>query len=78
MHIGGDPSTSVRLQTRRGNPGNKDGKDEAAEAVIRTHPKMSVRELEQHLAALDINRGRTWISKARARIKGSGVTMTEG
>jgi hypothetical protein len=33
MHIVGDPSTNpTRLQTRRGNPGNKDGMDQAAEA----------------------------------------------
>lgn len=79
MHIVGDPATRpAKLQTRRGNPGNKDGMDEAVEAIIRANPDMSVRELEEHLAAREINRGRTWISKVRARIKGTGVTVTEG
>jgi AAA domain len=69
MHIVGDPATrAVRLQTRRGNPGNKDGKDQEAEAVIRANLSLSVRELEERLAGLDIKRGRTWVSKARARI----------
>jgi hypothetical protein len=82
MRIVADPETQpATLQTRRGNPGNKDGKDKAAEAVIRANPSMSVRELEEQLAALEINRGKTWIAKARARINAetgkSGVKTGE-
>jgi hypothetical protein len=78
LHIVGDPDTrAVTLQPRRGNKGNKDGKDAAAEAVIRAaKPDISVRELEEQLASLGISRGRTWIGKARARINGTGVTCS--
>jgi AAA domain len=70
MHIVGDPtSETVTLQTRRGNPGNKDGKDDAAEAFIRAHPSMSIRDIEEQLAASGIKRRKTWIGKARARIR---------
>ena len=59
------------------NRGNKDGMDEAAEAVIRANPKFKIKELEEQLKALGIKRGTTWISKARARIMGTGVTCGE-
>ncbi len=78
LHIVGDPSTrSVTLQPRNGNKGNKDGKDIAAEAVIKANADMPVRKLQEHLAALGIDRGTTWIGKVRARIKGTGVTVGE-
>jgi hypothetical protein len=82
MHIVGDPTTDhVSLQTRRGNKGNKDGKDKAAEAVIRANASMPVRKLQEELAALEIDRGTTWIAKARARISAemgkSGVKVGE-
>jgi len=51
--------------------------DEAAEAVIRANPKFKIKELEEQLKALGIKRGTTWISKARARIMGTGVTCGE-
>jgi hypothetical protein len=70
LHIVGDPSErTVTLQSRKGNKGNKDGKDEAAEAIIRARPEVPVRKLQEELAALGIQRGTTWISKARARIQ---------
>lgn len=69
MHIVSDPSVQpATLKTRRGNPGNKDGKDAAAEAIVKANPSMSLRDLEEHLAESGITRGRNWISKARARI----------
>lgn len=82
MRVVGDPSTDTpRLKTRRGNPGNKDGKDAAAEAFIRANLAMSARDLENHLAALDISRGKTWIAKTRSRLGAemgkSGVTVGE-
>lgn len=81
MQIVGDPATHpVSLQTRRGNKGNKDGKDKAAEAVIRVNATLPVRKLQEELAALEIDRGTTWIAKARARINAemgiSGVQVT--
>jgi hypothetical protein len=78
LHIVGDPSTrAVTLQPRNGNRGNKDGKDEAAEAIIKANAEMRVRKLQEQLAALGIDRGTTWIGKARARIRGTGVTVGE-
>jgi hypothetical protein len=78
LHIVGDPETRpVTLQSRKGNRANKDGKDEAAEAVIRANLKMPVRKLQEQLAALNIRRGTTWINTARARIQGTGVTLTQ-
>jgi Bifunctional DNA primase/polymerase, N-terminal/AAA domain len=69
MRIAGDPTTeTVKLQTRRGNKGNKDGKDAAAEAFIRANLGLSVRDTEERLAALEINRKKTWIGKVQARI----------
>jgi hypothetical protein len=79
MRIVGDPSTNpARLQTRRGNPANKDGMDQAAEVILRANVDMPVRKLQEALAARGISRGTTWISKTRARIKGTGVTLVEG
>jgi hypothetical protein len=70
MRIVGDPTTeTVTLQTRRGRKGNKDGKDAAAEAVIRANLSMSARDLEDKLAGLEIDRRKTWIGKVQARIK---------
>jgi Bifunctional DNA primase/polymerase, N-terminal/AAA domain len=70
MRIAGDPSTeNVKLQTRRGNKGNKDGKDAAAEAIIKANVRLTVRELRDELAAFEIDRGTTWIGKTLARIK---------
>lgn len=70
MRIVGDPAIQpAKLQGRRGNKGNKDGKDAAAEAVIRANVTLSVRKLEETLAALGIDRKTTWIGKALARIK---------
>ncbi len=81
MRIVGDPLTgTVKLQTRRGNKGNKDGKDAAAEAVIKANVRLTVRELKDELAALEIDRGTTWIGKTLARIKAemgvSGVQVS--
>jgi hypothetical protein len=70
MRIAGDPSTeTVKLQTRRGNKGNKDGKDAAAEAVIKANFRLPVRKLQEKLCALEIERGTTWIAKVRARVQ---------
>lgn len=78
LHIVGDPTTrAVTLQPRKGNRGNKDGKDEAAEAVIRANPMLKIKELEEQLKVLGIKRGTTWIGKARSRINGTGVTCGE-
>jgi hypothetical protein len=82
MHMVADPQTAtVTLATRRGNKGNKDGKDDAAEAFIRANLSLSSRDTEQQLAALGITRSKSWIAKVQARIRGdlgiSGVQTGE-
>lgn len=74
LHIVSEPGDHVTLKPRTGNRANKDGKDEAAEAVIRANPKMNVRELSELLASLGMKRGKTWVGQARSRINGTGVT----
>jgi hypothetical protein len=70
MHIVGDPATTfTSLASRKGNRPNKDGHDDAAEAIIQANMKMPIRQLQEHLAASNIKRGTTWIAKARARLK---------
>ncbi len=70
MHMVADPTTAnVTLASRRGNKGNKDGKDNAAEAFIRANLALSARDLEGQLAALGITRRKTWIAKVQARIR---------
>ncbi|HWO28974.1 MAG TPA: hypothetical protein VNO32_09260 [Candidatus Acidoferrum sp.] len=70
MRIVCDPAVQpAKLQGRRGNKGNKDGKDAAAEAVIKAKVRLPVRKLQEELAALEIERGTTWIAKVRARVQ---------
>jgi hypothetical protein len=81
MRIVCDPAVQpAKLQGRRGNKGNKDGKDAAAEAVIKANVRSTVRKLQEELAALEIERGTTWIGRTLARIKAeisvSGVQVT--
>jgi len=79
MRVVGDPSMrAVTLQPRKGNKGNKDGKDDAAEAVIKANPGMPIRKLQDIMSAFGIQRGTTWIGRVRARINGTGVTVSEG
>ena len=76
LHIVGDPETcTVTLQGRKGFKGNKDGKDEAADAVIRANPALPVRKVQEQLTALNISRGTTWIAKARARIHADAARL---
>ena len=62
----------------KGNSANKDGLDDAAEAVIRANIKSPIRRLQEQLAALNINRGTTWIAKARAHIQAETGETTVG
>jgi len=69
LHIVAGSLGAVMLAPRKGNKGNKDGQDRAAEAVIRQNAKMPIRKLQELLASLDIVRGTTWIAKVRSRIQ---------
>lgn len=55
-------------KTARGNPGNRDGKDEAALAIVEAHPKASIREVVELLNGAGIKRGRSWVQERRLRI----------
>ena len=79
MHVLATPQPAPSaLQSRKGNRANKDGMDDAAEAVIRANIKLPVRKLQEHLTALNISRGTTWIAKARAHIQAETGEMTVG
>jgi hypothetical protein len=74
FEVSGDIDTGVLTKSgegravlafRAGFKANRDGKDEAARAVIHANPDKSLRELVDMLAELGIKRGKTWISDAR-------------
>jgi len=70
MHIVGDPATRfVGLKTRRGNKGNKDGMDNAADSIIRANMSTPVRKLQELLAEQNVCRGTNWIARRRAKLK---------
>ena len=50
---------------RGGFQANKDGKGEAAKALIKANIGLSVRHLVRALAQSGIKRGRTWVNEAR-------------
>ena len=45
--------------------GNRDGQDDAARAVVRTHRDMTVPALMKALNDVGIRRGKTWVTDAR-------------
>ena len=55
--------------------GNRDGKDDAARAVLRANPDKSIRQLVDMLADLDIKRGRTWVSNECIALRGAGSKL---
>jgi len=58
-----------------GNKADRDGKDDAARAVIKANVTMTVTALIAKLKALGIERGKTWVTEARLAVRGvrSGV-----
>lgn len=58
------------LTIHGGFKGNRDGKDEAAKAVILANPDKSLRELVQILLDLGIKRGKTYVSNVRFAERG--------
>ncbi len=56
--------------------GNRDGLDEAAMTLLRTHPKLSLRDSAVMLKERGIRRGKDWVSKARYELlQENGGTM---
>jgi len=58
-----------------GNKANRDGKDEAARAVIKANVTMTVTALIAKLKALGIKRGKTWVTEARLAVRGRGEVL---
>ena len=58
-----------------GNKANRDGKDEAARAVIKANVTMTVTVLIAKLKALGIERGKTWVTEARLAVRGRGEVL---
>lgn len=74
----GDGSTpAVLVKGQGGNRANKDGKDEAARAIIKANLTKTVREIKAALADAGIKRSDGWISMRRCDIKGTGSKLTE-
>lgn len=66
LHIVGDPeSHSVTLQGRKGFKGNKDGKDDAAIAVIKASPALKNPALSRLLLEHGIERSPEWVRRHR-------------
>jgi Bifunctional DNA primase/polymerase, N-terminal/AAA domain/Primase C terminal 1 (PriCT-1) len=81
------PSKSGILTAREGNcvvslaPGlgnrqvvNKDGHESIAVEFIRSHPELSLREMEQGMASLGIARKKDWISRKRKALLSTDAT----
>jgi hypothetical protein len=58
----------ARLAMRGGFKGNKDGKDDAAIAILKAHPKLSSRESVTLLAENGIKRSRDWVQTRRSEL----------
>lgn len=70
LHIVADPDTcSVTLQGRKGFKGNKDGKDEAATALIKTNHLLSAVKLSKLLEEHDIKRSSEWVRRRRFELE---------
>ena len=66
LHIVADPETcAVTLQGRKGFKGNKDGKDEAATALIKANHLLSAVKLSKLLEEHDIKRSSEWVRRRR-------------
>jgi hypothetical protein len=62
----------------RGNQANRDGKDEAAKAIIRDNPDLTIMALVIRLKDTGIKRGKSWVSAARIEARGTGVKVSQG
>lgn len=67
-------STDAALKQRTAFQGNKDGKDEAALAVIKANPDLSVQKLADLLGEHGIARGREWVRRKKPEVCGTGST----
>ncbi len=56
--------------------GNRDGKDDAARAFLKANLEVPSRKLVEHLKEHGISRGREWVMKQVAALKGTGVALS--
>ena len=60
----------VEIKPGNGHCGNRDGQDDAARAIVKAKPDMSIRDTVRLLADSGIKRGKTWVSDARFALRG--------
>lgn len=66
MHVVGNPDTqSVTLQSRKGFRGNKDGKDDAAIAIMKANPTLKNSGMSRLLLGHGIARSPEWVRRHR-------------
>jgi hypothetical protein len=58
--------------------GNRDGKNDEAEDIIREHAKCTVLELVDILKAAGCPRGKNWVTDHRRKLLAKGATVQEG
>lgn len=78
LRIVADPDAeAVILKPRRaGNTRNKDGKEDAALAILKAHPKLPLRKTCEMLKEHGIKRGKDWVREKRNEIiQATGGTM---
>jgi predicted DNA-binding protein len=73
-HFLAEHTDVVLAPPQSGFKSNRDGKDEAARAIIESDPRRTVRRIQRALADAGIRRSTGWISNARADIAGARVT----
>jgi hypothetical protein len=76
QHFLDEHENAVIITTPGGNKANRDGKDDDARAVIQANATMTVRALVAKLAALGIDRKKTWVTNARLELSITGTTLT--
>jgi len=71
MRIVGEPGPLVELKTKADTDANA-----ALSAILKDHPKMGIRKLVVALKDAGHGKGQKWVTRARAAILGTGVTLT--
>jgi hypothetical protein len=78
QHFLDEHEHAVIIAPPSGNKSDRDGKDNVARAVIQANATMTVRALVAKLAALGIDRKKTWVTNARLELRDSGTTLSAG
>lgn len=68
-------SAREQASTATGTRSDSDGKDDAARAVIAANSALTVPALIAKLAALGIDRKKTWVAYARLDARGAGTRL---